>query len=517
MTRPAAFLLSLFLCLLITALGLIPRLTHREVPLGTDEADYYAAVEKGLHANYHDIERTGKLRHYHPPLFIYLQKFTADLAGNSEAALRLFSLIAGLGTGILVFFGIGSFSVFRTTAPRLAAACIGAGLIVAFPPCIMHSKVAGPHAFTLFLLVAFVFSTAHSITSQRCGLMAVTGVLLGMLFATSEYFYPALCAFIACVLAVPNHWVTINRHRISFRWCAVGIVPAVIITGGLLWIAGFTRFGSLYGLLYYLHWAREGHPVLFMGKTVMHVPKWAYVVWFWKDGYPCYLPAIGAGAVFGVRALLKREWNGQVRIVALFALVFSITTLTQHMIAPEYSIYAGALLLILFATLVGRLWSSTGWVVKAALVLFTIATVVQGLRVGHGLRAGTTGYREAAGIIEENIARDEKVLAFYGNILLHYAPDVAVTNYPFGYTSEELFQQMKEGRFRYVLFYSSQLVRWPGDPAYRWARDRLPLVFSSEEGRERLFLFEYEEVRSTASKRSTEQPSQREGEKDRAR
>ena len=479
---------SLFGAILI--LSLPPRLSHLDRSLDTDEADYFAAMTVGFRANYLDDGNTASLRHRHPPFATYLQILSTRFLGRSEAAFRFSPLLSGLVLIALAFFGTRSLANRRAGARGGLAGLFSMALIAAFPPGIMHAKTAGSHSLTAVVLLASIFLTGTALLSESRRRPWAAGILFGILMATSEYFYLALAGLSICLVLIPNRWVVHDRGSLSVRLRLFSTGAVALLTGLLLWPSGFFRLGSPLGIAYYLHYARGGHPVLFMGETVMHVPWWAYIVWFWR-GYPLFLLLLAGGTVGAIFSALGRREAPGIRILSVFTILFLLATCTQHIISPRYSMYAGCLLLVHVSLILERLWRRGGWILRTIVLLCVILAALQGLSVGLSHKPGTVGYRQASAIVERSLRPGDGVLAVGGNIVRHYIPEATVTNYPFGYTEEELFTRIRSGEFRYIILHSSRIVRWPDDPACRWIEENMDLLFAAKDDREKLDLFEY--------------------------
>ena len=97
--------INILLPLFLIIIASLPSLFSATGYLSLDEADYTLASMKGFWANYLDTNFTRELRHYHHPLLIYLISLSTRLGGCSEFFIRLPSLVFGVLSCLLLYFG----------------------------------------------------------------------------------------------------------------------------------------------------------------------------------------------------------------------------------------------------------------------------------------------------------------------------------------------------------------------------------------------------------------------------
>jgi len=184
--------------LLVTAFALVGlglRLPLLGRSIWRDEGSTYAVVAvPSLHALLSHVWTTEMT----PPLYYLIEYWWTHLAGVSETALRVPSLLCGLAT-IVVMYALG-----RRLAGMTGA--IAAAFCATFSPLAIELDVeARAYAFALLLSAAFLYSYAVCVTSAtaRRGWYAalfVSGVMLTATFTTG-YIVLAVVAAAAVVTA----------------------------------------------------------------------------------------------------------------------------------------------------------------------------------------------------------------------------------------------------------------------------------------------------------------------------
>jgi len=161
----------------------------------------------------------------HPPLYYLILAGVTRLAGHSEAALRLPSLLAGLGLIWLVYRLASALGQSRNTALVAALLC------VISPFQVYYSQEARPYALVMAAFTAAVLGMVE----RRTWLLVAGSVLALYLNNMSVVFVG--CLFVVCAGHVtigegfrkPSPIVTIATGRADWRW--------LIRAGGLIGLA----------------------------------------------------------------------------------------------------------------------------------------------------------------------------------------------------------------------------------------------------------------------------------------
>ena len=303
-----------------------------------DEADYAVAAFRGVWANWRDQSEAlnGQLRHWHAPFSIYLIALSTSAFGFAEWSVRLPGVFASAAAcAAIALAGVdladGSFRM------RLTAGGIAGVLLATAPASVGQTQTATPHSIVELLLVLNVWCLARYLRAPSTKGAVWFGISLGAQFVTMEYgFIVTGFAGVAVALAAT---LRSGRTRTTVR--ERDIVAGVVAVGAVtlaLWPAGLLKAGVVQNLLYYIRYAREGFPLLFRGELYLHVPRWAYLWWYWQD-FPTLLVALLTGLLLlGVWAYRTR---GAIPIVlAVFALGLLASIHTSHIMGLKYSVFA---------------------------------------------------------------------------------------------------------------------------------------------------------------------------------
>lgn len=366
-----------------------------------DEADYAAAAVRGFDANRWDRPdspadpgKLVRLRHFHPPLVSHLMAL-AMRWGREDRILRAPFVIAGaLTVSLLYLCGLSLFSQVGFRAPPaanggrrgfaarvVAIAC--AMVLLGTPAHLRASSHALPWALITLWLVALLWTLLKLTETGRARWLAAVGLILGLLFATSEYAVPAA---IAVLLALPfAAWPTI-RDRRKWKALAVSLVVGAIIflaVAWLLWPAGLCG-GMAAMLRHYAQMRGDPWPVTIRGVSYERAPKTAYLLWYWDFFKPFFLfYALGAmGALAYVFA-----WRGRRALFSTLAYTAVILAVAHasHIIGPEYLVHALPLLALL-GGLFFMVVAEAHWLIGSLLALAAAGLV--GSRFDPSILAG---------------------------------------------------------------------------------------------------------------------------------
>lgn len=187
------------------------------------------------------LDRLSTIRYedHQPPLFYLLEAPVYSLSGGSLIAMRLFSVLIGVGVVLAAYLTV------RTAFPAQPYLALATAAFVAFLP--QHvAMLAGVDndsltefivGLTLLACVRFTSPTVSGAT-HREGLLL--GLLVGLGFVTKATAY-ALVAVVGLTLllrARREHWSVRQLIRVSIYVA----IPALIL-GGAWWLRNFSVYG----------------------------------------------------------------------------------------------------------------------------------------------------------------------------------------------------------------------------------------------------------------------------------
>ena len=474
------------LTLLILFAAILPHLRYQDNGLTLDEAEYALAARKGFVTNWLDLDNAREQRHYHGPLVTHFMQLSVALFGQSDFFVQLPARLFGIGLPILLLWGCAA--LFSS---GLWIGAIAGFSLAIMPTFVQISGVANMHTTAAFFIVLSFFLTLKLVTSQDVRYLYLQAVVLGLLFSTIEYGIIVAGIFGLTLLVIKNPYFHISK-KITFSKHIVYAVLVLIATVSVVWIAGVFKLNFLRNLLYYFRYSESGHPILFNGELTRHVPWWAYLVWF-KEIAPVWLLLSLLGLAGLLLYLVKSKFAKQYLVLFLYLSVLLAALFKQHIMSARYAIYV-----IPFLTLAGSLavtrvrdrWTNIGTVI---VVLLVIAQAMTNYKLLTEFSQGDPGFKQAAQYIQNNGQSNDRILSWYGPVLHYYLDDFGeVNNYNSGHASAELLQQIKQGDYRYILFYHNQRRRWPDDPGYLTVKQCFNLRYTYSDQAEYLWLYEYD-------------------------
>ncbi len=184
-------------------------------------------VKKGYYSYSHE--------NYHGPLYFYVTAFFRGLYGNSELAIRLSSVVAGVALVALPFLVMESAgSVFVVLSAILTA--LSASLV-------FHSRYAIHEMLFVTLSVWFAVSVFNWVRIGSRNLLIQSGLALALLIATKETFVITGAAVLLGLLFSFSPREIIRRFWNSKRDFGLAIVISTIVlfgifSGGFRWVDG---------------------------------------------------------------------------------------------------------------------------------------------------------------------------------------------------------------------------------------------------------------------------------------
>jgi 4-amino-4-deoxy-L-arabinose transferase-like glycosyltransferase len=209
------------------------------------------------------------------PLFFYVSAAVAFILGPTFAALRLVSLVASLGSIVLVCLFV------RRETGNLAAGLAGAGILAAsYPIGDTTLDVGRVDALSLCLVLAAFYA------GRSAGLKAsiTSGILIGLALLTKQAAAPAALALLAyCAFKPPR--------------VALGFVVALGLTVGLPLLLLSIQSGPWPGVFLWDLPRRHEVDVDRLG------PFWPTII------LPRFTLAVALGPLFLLRRALARDWR----------------------------------------------------------------------------------------------------------------------------------------------------------------------------------------------------------------
>lgn len=477
------------LSLVLVIVAALPHVRYEANGLTLDEAEYALAARKGFVANWLDADGTREQRHFHGPLLTHAIHLCVLLFGESDFVVQLPSRIFGLLVPLTILWGCAT--IFPA---GLRAGAVAAFSLAIMPTFVQVCGVANMHAMATFFIVLSFFLTIKMIESDKKRYLYLQAIVLGLLFSTIEYGIIIFGIIGLVLLLKKNPYFHITFRKITVSKHIIYAALVVIVTIGLVWIAGVVKLNFLRNLLYYLRYSEHGHPIWFNGQLTRHVPWWAYIVWF-MDIAPAWLLL----SLFGVATLTVHLYRSKFStiyvILFLFLFILLAALFRQHIMSARYAIYV-----IPFLTLSGAIFLhmlTNRWR-RAGVVLIAAALVVQAgtnLKMLADFSQGDPGYKQAASFIKNNARTSDRILAWYAPILRYYLDGFGkIYNYNLGPADPELLQKIERGYFRYIIYYHNQLRRWPDDPGYTRVKKDFILRYTFRKEKEYLWLYEYSPV-----------------------
>ena len=323
--------------------------------LWLDESDYALAAMHGVPANRHDTPIAGdpekilRLRHYHPPLVTYVMR-ASTVMGVKDRNLRLPFLLAGsLSVGLVYLCGLVLFAApggmkdedtlqRALLVPQRPAALLCAIMVVFSATHIRASAHALPWAFITMLLLVMLWSMLMSLRTLRPKWLIAAWLGIGLMFSTSEYFFPSILALGLCAPVVLLELYKSGTYR---KELAVTLVVGAALALGIaiaLWPAGIMG-GAWKMLQHYMKMANDPWPVKIRGVLYERAPKWAYLYWYWFN-FKAFTLCTGAGALTVLVLSVLRKVNARGVVLLVMTGVILLTAHRSHIIGPEYLSHA---------------------------------------------------------------------------------------------------------------------------------------------------------------------------------
>jgi len=293
--RIVRFRLELFLILALGGFALGSGMSAPPL-IDWDEATYAEVAHEAI-ANHHYVDFTWNGKGYvkKPPLLFWAMVGSFDVFGESEFAARLPSVLAGLGTLLLIYFTAAG------AAGRLA------GLLAALAPLQFYFFVArggrecATDAPLIFFMTLALYAILHARTDRR--FCALAGAASGMAILSKGLAgtIPLIVAPLA-VLVLP-----------SFE--AIGMAGLAIVFGCTVAVAApWYLYEALYNPLF---WSSFVHHET-LARVVRHLEDETHPGWYTLSGFlseikflwPLMLPALALAGAVRKRRLLAGALAG---------------------------------------------------------------------------------------------------------------------------------------------------------------------------------------------------------------
>jgi 4-amino-4-deoxy-L-arabinose transferase-like glycosyltransferase len=481
------------MCIVLVLAAIPVRYTYAAGDLWGDEADYALASTYpfALHRwDRSDVPtdptRLVRLRHYHPPVTALLMR-TAQSLGTTEQTLRLPFVLAGsLAVGLIYLCGLALFEGRRD----VASAC--AVIVLLTPLQIRAASHAIPWALITLGLLGLLWTLMQYLRTNRPGWIVSAWGVLGLLFVTTESFFPLLlvCGLSAPLLFWPQVRDRAERH-VLLRAMALGIAVFLLIVL-VIWPRGLFG-GAWQNLDHYIHVPQDSVPVTVGHTSYQAAPKWAYLYWYWHDYRPyflCYALGLLATGVLAARRKLSRTAG----VLLIFTLV-ELTVAHKAIIpGPHYLAHCLPLLTLLLGLPLLALTRHQRWLGWSVMVLLCAYLVHWQPRLDireNEADAEVTRWPSAARWLAQRWQPEERLLVGPqpAGVARWYLLHVAGVKATFGQilpldpgrVRPEVLNQITAGTYRYLILSSPFDSSYRPAPALASVLASARLVWSSSE------------------------------------
>ncbi len=459
--------INVLIPILLLIIAALPRFFFALGSLSLDEADYTLASMKGFWANYFDTDFTRELRHYHPPVFVYLVSLCTWLGGTSEFFIRLPSIVFGVLNCLLLYFGS---CVLFDKHQRLIG-FISSFLLAIFPLHIDASKQAVWHCMSSFLSTLILIIFIHSLKKHKDRFLFIIFIIFGVYFATFEYSFIVGIALIISILMVENVWT--SKKELIAALFIVGLLSLFsLIILIFLWAGGVLRLHLFKNLIFFVKYAKQGHPVYFLGKTVYHLPWWSYIYWY-VQAYPLFLILFISGLIYLAYLLFSKKLEKHLLPLPIFLTIFLAAMFRQHIIVPIYSLHTTPIFCLLGGMLAAHLLTNHNLYLKFVSITFLLFLTITSAFSVIRSQDNDNQFKDTAQFLESAASPTDAILSWYGSILKVYLPNHRIESYPFGNIDTSLLDKIKMHKFKFIIFHKCYLERWPDDPGYKYVRKNL--------------------------------------------
>jgi hypothetical protein len=193
----------------------------------------------------------------HPPLYSLVMFVWTRLLGDSELAIRLLPLLAGLGT-IALMPALGGALATRP------AGWLAAVLLALSPVHVWYSQEARAYSLLILLTVLLVLAWRR-VNEESAGVAPSRWfVLLAVSVTQLHYFAIAIPAAIAAVAVLHRRHRTVALAALGFSFAGVAVVLGVKIAAGVLatesgYLGAFSPAAAQY---LFLNWLPTGNSIL---------------------------------------------------------------------------------------------------------------------------------------------------------------------------------------------------------------------------------------------------------------
>jgi 4-amino-4-deoxy-L-arabinose transferase-like glycosyltransferase len=307
------------------------------------------AARQGFVANALDVGGIyADTRHHHAPLSIYAIAVSGACLGWAESAVRLPGVIAAaLACALAVLAGYdlaprlprrrGWARPVITTPFLRALVGLASGLLLATAPAsISMVQIMKPHPFVVAVLVLNLWAVGRYVRRPSLPASVFLGISLGLQFAAMEYGPIVVTLAVAAIaLTHPDKlawrrtrpWIVTQPH---LPWLALHreiqwAIVAALVTLATIWPAGVFKGHAVIGFLQLAHYAAGGHPIIFRGQRMLHVPKYAYL-WWYGEQYPLLLGAM----LLATALIVWFAWRRRHALAIMFGVFLVGLTASVH-------------------------------------------------------------------------------------------------------------------------------------------------------------------------------------------
>lgn len=275
--------------------------------------------------------RLVRLRHFHPPMTVYLLRLAQWSSGGNreDTTLRFPFVLAGSLVVCMVYLcGLALFEGRR----EVSLAC--AIIVLVTPLQIRASSHAIPWSLITLGLMSVFYTLLYYMRTARPGWLIGTCGVLGWLFCTTESFFPIA---LAVTLSLPFVFGPEMRTSAGRKSLAIPLIAGVLLSAlivGVLWPAG--PLGGAWGnIQHYRNLPASSAAETIGGVLYSPIPKWAFLYWYSHDYKPYFvLYMLGVGTLL-IRIACRKLSRG----AGLLAVITSVEVTVAHMtiqFGPQY-------------------------------------------------------------------------------------------------------------------------------------------------------------------------------------
>lgn len=451
MTWRTAFVL----CVLV----FLPSLLIRIHPTTSESFQYDAVISqlaaaRGILANAWD-EEAFLLRRHHPPLLSYIIRWNNTIFGDDAFRARIFSMIFGSLTCLLVAVAIGMIAC--PLRGRWMGAVFGGWLVALLPVHLCVSRTSNWDAVYGFFAIGTLLSLSLYLMRRDASRFYAAGLFGSLAFLTSELALSLAPAFLFVFLADAKR---AGLPRAARRGAGVLVFALFLLV--LLWPAGILKLDLARTLLF--RWRDS------LGEE-RNAPWYMFYFTLFRQA-PAFAVSMVLGSLATIPALFFRgpmrgsgampaDWLTAtlpfwIYVVTVFALSLGQRLVYIHHIADLFP----ALVVAVCVGIVAGTAFLTG-ARRSLVVALGCATVLLSIAAAANPDPDVVGPQERPGFLGvRDVLRDypgARVYCYDVTVLKFYLPRAHVEGGPARYWTPREIERVKRSGFAFVVFDRSAL------------------------------------------------------------